>query len=95
MVKETIASPDGMEAYLQAQTPEQAEICRRLVAQIRRCLHAESVVEAGRRADLGLRRHSQRAPRVEFEDRVLTRRRNSDRSGRTCCAHSPATRSDR
>jgi hypothetical protein len=38
MVKEKIANPDGVEAYLEAQTPEQGDICRRLVSEIRRCL---------------------------------------------------------
>jgi hypothetical protein len=106
MVEETIGSSGGIEAYLQAQAPEHADICRRLVAEIQRCLPKSTarlyhgspawfIVKAGPRGDLGFPRYSQRAPCIEFEDRVLTRRRNSDRSGRTRCAHSPATRSDR
>jgi hypothetical protein len=38
MVKEKIVNPDGVEAYLQAQTPEYGDICRQLVCEIRRCL---------------------------------------------------------
>lgn len=38
MVKEEVASTDGVEAYLEAQTPEHGDICRRLVSEIRRCL---------------------------------------------------------
>jgi hypothetical protein len=38
MVKEKVVCPDGVEAYLEAQTPEYGDICRRLVAEIRRCL---------------------------------------------------------
>ena len=38
MVKEKIVNPDGVEAYLEAQTPEHGDICRRLVSEIRRCL---------------------------------------------------------
>jgi hypothetical protein len=38
MVKEKVVSLDGVEAYLEAQTPEHGDICRRLVSEIRRCL---------------------------------------------------------
>jgi Domain of unknown function (DU1801) len=38
MVKEKIVNPDGIEAFLEAQTPERRAICRRLVSEIRRCL---------------------------------------------------------
>jgi hypothetical protein len=38
MVKENIVKLDSVEAYLQAQTPDHGDICRRLVAEIRRCL---------------------------------------------------------
>jgi hypothetical protein len=38
MVKEKIVNPDGVEAYREAQTPQQGDICRRLVSEIRRCL---------------------------------------------------------
>ena len=38
MVKERIVNRDGVEAYLEAQTPEHGDICRRLVSEIRRCL---------------------------------------------------------
>ena len=38
MVKEKIVNPDGVQAYLDAQTPQHGDICRRLVAEIRRCL---------------------------------------------------------
>jgi Domain of unknown function (DU1801) len=38
MVKEKIVKLDGVEAYLVAQTPEDGDICRRLVSEIRRCL---------------------------------------------------------
>ena len=38
MVTEKISNSDGVEAYLQAQTPEHADICRHLVAEIRHCL---------------------------------------------------------
>jgi hypothetical protein len=38
MVKENIADSDGVEAFLEAQTPEHAAICRRLFAEIRRGL---------------------------------------------------------
>jgi hypothetical protein len=38
MVKEKIVNPDGVETYLGAQTPEHGDTCRRLVAEIRRCL---------------------------------------------------------
>ena len=38
MVKEKIVNPDVVGAYLEAQTPENGDICRRLVSEIRRCL---------------------------------------------------------
>src|ERR1700729_2228470 len=38
MVKKKVVGPDGVEAYLEAQTPEHGDICRRLVSEIRRCL---------------------------------------------------------
>jgi hypothetical protein len=38
MVTEKIMQPDGVEAYLEAQTPEHGDIYRRLVSEIRRCL---------------------------------------------------------
>ena len=38
MVKEKLVNPDGVEAYLDAQSPEHGDICRRLVSEIRRCL---------------------------------------------------------
>jgi hypothetical protein len=38
MVKERVMSADGVEAYLEAQTPEHGDICRRLVSEIRRSL---------------------------------------------------------
>ena len=38
MVKEKIANADGVEVYLETQTPEHGEICRQLVSEIRRCL---------------------------------------------------------
>jgi hypothetical protein len=42
MGKEKVVSPDGVEAYLEAQTPEHGDICRRLVSEIRRCLPAST-----------------------------------------------------
>ncbi|MGO9946294.1 MAG: DUF1801 domain-containing protein [Steroidobacteraceae bacterium] len=38
MVKEKLVNPDVVEAYLEAQTLENGDICRRLVSEIRRCL---------------------------------------------------------
>jgi len=38
MAKEKIVNPDGVEVYLEAQTPEHGDICRRLVSEIQRCL---------------------------------------------------------
>jgi hypothetical protein len=38
MVKEKVVSSDAVEAYLEAQTAEHGEICRRLVSEIRFCL---------------------------------------------------------
>jgi hypothetical protein len=38
MVKQKIVNPDVVGAYLEAQTPENGDICRRLVSEIRRCL---------------------------------------------------------
>ena len=38
VVKERIVDADGVEAYLEAQTPAHGEICRRVVSEIRRCL---------------------------------------------------------
>ena len=38
MVKEKVVNLDGVEAYLEAQTPEHGDICRRLVSEIQRCL---------------------------------------------------------
>src|ERR1700722_16645133 len=38
MAKEKIVNSDGVEAYLDAQTPEHGEICRRLVSEIRHSL---------------------------------------------------------
>jgi len=38
MVKQKIVNPDGVEAYLEAQTPEHGNLCRRLVSEIRHCL---------------------------------------------------------
>jgi hypothetical protein len=38
MVQEKLVSPDVVEVYLEAQTPENGDICRRLVSEIRRYL---------------------------------------------------------
>jgi hypothetical protein len=38
MVKDKIVSPNGVAAYLEAQTPAHRDICRHLVSEIRRCL---------------------------------------------------------
>jgi uncharacterized protein YdhG (YjbR/CyaY superfamily) len=38
MANKTIVNRDDVEAYLEAQTPEHGDICRRLVSEIRRCL---------------------------------------------------------
>ena len=38
MVKQKGESPDGVEAYLEAQTPKHRGICRRLVSEIAQCL---------------------------------------------------------
>jgi hypothetical protein len=38
MAKEKMVDPDGVEAYLEVQTPEYEDICRRLVSEIGRCL---------------------------------------------------------
>jgi Domain of unknown function (DU1801) len=42
MGKEKIVVPDGIQTYLEAQTPEHADICRRLLSEIRRCLPESS-----------------------------------------------------
>jgi hypothetical protein len=42
MVQLKNVNPDSVESYLEAQTPEHGDICRRLVAEIRRCLPMSS-----------------------------------------------------
>jgi hypothetical protein len=43
MVKEKIVNPDGVKAYLEAQTQEHGDICRRLISEIRDCLPKATV----------------------------------------------------
>jgi hypothetical protein len=38
MVKARIVNPDDVQEYLEAQTPEDGDICRGLICEIRRCL---------------------------------------------------------